>query len=425
MRGIHAGVIVLVGVVVTNIGNYAFHLASAHFLGPSTYGSVVSLLTLATFVGIPLAGVQLAVARTVSRHAAQGEHQVVGAVFFRGILVATAVSAGIALVLTTLLPVLEALLNIGSPLAIVLTALITIPAVVTPVAWGVAQGLQRFRLLAVSMVLGTTVRLALLLVLILAGSRLVGAILATLIGSLASLAVAVWPLRQLTRSRTRLPLRFHHTARQLMPIVGGLLAITSLTSLDVIIAKGTLSSTDAGIYGGASVIGRLVLYVPAAIATVLLPKVSSRAELKRETSDIVGASLAVTLGFCAVGTAVYAAAPDLVATTALGDDFADAGPLLWLFGVAMTGYALLNVLLVFHLGHGASGMSKLLLGGAAVQLCGYLAFHDSQYELLGVSIATALFLLVIHELAIVSGLRMTGAWVIAVARVLRHRGGGT
>ena len=68
----------------------------------------------------------------------------------------------------------------------------------------------------------------------------------------------------------------------------------------MIVTKATLDSTDAGIYGGASIIGRLVLYVPAAIATVLLPKVSSRAELKRETSDILGASIAVTLGFCAM-----------------------------------------------------------------------------------------------------------------------------
>ena len=35
MRGVHAGAIVLVGVLALNLGNYVFHLIAARSLGPA------------------------------------------------------------------------------------------------------------------------------------------------------------------------------------------------------------------------------------------------------------------------------------------------------------------------------------------------------------------------------------------------------
>ena len=72
--------------------------------------------------------------------------------------------------------------------------------------------------------------------------------------------------------------------------------------------------------------------------------------------------------------------------------------LLWLFGVAMTGYALLNVLLVYHLGHERSGFAWLLVTGAVAQIAMFLAFHESSRQLVTVDITIAAMLLVAHEI---------------------------
>jgi hypothetical protein len=65
-----------------------------------------------------------------------------------------------------------------------------------------------------------------------------------------------------------------------------------------------------------------------------------------------------------------------------------------MFAIAMSLYSLLNVVLVYRLGHHETRTSWLLLAGAAVQACLFVLFHSSPRELLTASIATATVLLV-------------------------------
>jgi O-antigen/teichoic acid export membrane protein len=177
----------------------------------------------------------------------------------------------------------------------------------------------------------------------------------------------------------------------------GVLSITSLTTTDVIVAKAVFSDHDAGLYGSASLIGRVILYLPAAIVLVLLPKVAARQAAGRESRDVLTKSLLVTGGFCAVATLVYTLAPKLLVFVAFGSSFEDAAGLLWMFAVAMSGFALLNVLLAYHLGRGESRLSLLLFAGAVAQILLFVAFHGSPEQLLVVDIAVAFVLLVAHE----------------------------
>ncbi len=114
----------------------------------------------------------------------------------------------------------------------------------------------------------------------------------------------------------------HHKAptnsevlRYVGPVVVGTLAITSLTTSDIIVAKLALSSHTAGIYGSASFIGRLLLYLPLTVATVLLPKVTSRAAVASDTKEILYASLAVTGAFSLLGTVLLVLVPQSSSST--------------------------------------------------------------------------------------------------------------
>ena len=111
-------------------------------------------------------------------------------------------------------------------------------------------------------------------------------------------------------------------------MIGGLLAVTIMSTADVAVAKVAFDDHTAGIYGAASLAGRAILYLPAAIVMVLLPKVAARAAIHRDSSDILTASLLVTASFCLAVTAIYAVFPEQVVMIAFGSDYADAGPLL-------------------------------------------------------------------------------------------------
>jgi hypothetical protein len=97
---------------------------------------------------------------------------------------------------------------------------------------------------------------------------------------------------------------------------------------------------------------------------------------------------------------VYAAAPELLVRITLGGEFADAAPLLWLFALTMSGYALFNILLFADLGRGGTRVVRLAAAGAVIQLAGLAIFHGTPWQLLTVSAVTSLGLLVVHEIAI-------------------------
>ena len=400
MRGLHAGAVVLIGVLALNLGNYVFHLVAARSLGPELYGDLATLIAISGLIALPLGGVQVWVARYVAHYTAVGDEPAAHW-FVRRAMTYTAIGG---VVLTTALLALswplKNALGIASIAAVALTALTAFPAATSPITWGLAQGLQRFSLIAVTYTSGAIARVALTVLAFGVGLKVGGAMLATLASMLVALAVPIWVLRRWLEPAAPSARRVTRTeaARSLIPVLLGLLAIAALTSIDVVVAKVALTGHEAGIYGSASLVGRVILYLPAAIITVLLPRVAARAADQLKTTDILRRSIVVTLTFCAISTVVYAAGGTAIVRVAFGADYADAAGLLWLFGIAMSGFALLNVLLVYHLGHDRSAFAWLLVSGAAAQIGLFLVFHESPRQLVVVDIVVAAALLAGHEL---------------------------
>lgn len=419
VTGTRAGVLVFIGIGATNLGNVVFHLLSGRILGPALYGEAVSLIAISGLIALPFGGVQYAVARFVADDAARGNADGIAAFVRRALTVSVIVAATVAAIVVLASPLIRELLGITKLSPVLLMALYTFPALLAPALWGVAQGLQRFGLLSASMTVGSVARIVLLVALIPLGVG-VGAVMGTTLVSgclalLVPLPLILWWVRRPTHGA-------HGPAtgdvvRYTVPVVIGTLAITSLTTIDLIVAKVALSPYDAGIYGSASLIGRLLLYLPTTIATVLLPKVISRAALELDTREILHASLAVTGGFSLLGTGLLVVLPKLVVTVTFGDAYDGAIPLIGLFGLAMTVYALLNVQLAYHLGHGRTSMAWLLLGGAVAQLLLYLAVHGSTYQLVTANLVSALAVLLIHELFFERTLPQAALW--GVARIKR------
>ena len=419
MRGARAGLIVFIGIGIANAGNYLFHLISARALGPNSYADLAALVALAGLVALPLGGLQAAVARDVALLAAYGAEHAVAARIRRALVLAGFAGVCVTIIFVVGATFVQRVLDIESFAPVVLAATLTVPAFLTPIAWGWAQGLQRFGVLSLSVAIGPVLRVVVVAVLLAAGLSVAGAMTATVAAAGIAVVAPLWILRRFLAQPAKIPpLDVRQVTRRVVPVVAGLLAITALTTMDVIVAKSVLPEHEAGIYGAASLVGRIILYLPAAVATVLLPKVAARSTLRQSSDDILTGSLGVTAAFCTIVTAIYIAAPDSVVGLAFGSSFDDAAPLLWLFGLAMSGYALLNLLFFYHLGRGDRRFSWLLIAGAAVEALGFALFHSSGRELIAVSAGTAALLLVAHELMMGPELlRM----VKALPRLLRRR----
>lgn len=400
MSGARAGLIVFIGIGVANFGNYLFQLIAARALGPGQYGDLAALMAVAALITLPLGGIQAAVAREVATHEAEQRHALAVARIRRALGIALGTGAIVAALLILSSGLVQRLLDIASLPAVVMTMALVVPAFLMPVLVGWLQGGQRFGLLSLTLSVGPLIRIALLAVVVTAGWGVAGAVGATLVAGAAALVIPLRALRgNAGHKRPRPSGQFDWTKglRRSFPVVMGLLALTALSTIDVVVANITLDGDQAGIYSSASLIARVILYLSAAIVTVLLPKVSERSALELDTRAILSASLLVTAALAAVATLIYTLFSSTIVSLTVGAEFADAAPLLWIFALAMSGFALLNVLLFNDLGHGGTSMVKLLLVGTAGQLCGYAIFHNSVWQLVTVSAVSAAVLLLVHE----------------------------
>jgi O-antigen/teichoic acid export membrane protein len=399
MRGVRAGAVVFVGVAALNAGNYLFHLIAARRLGPERYGDLATLVAISGLISLPLGGVQVWVARYVAQYRAVGDQDAVHWFVRRvGGYLTVIATLGTAALLLLSWPIQHAL-GIASIAAVAITALTAFPSIVSPVTRGLAQGLERFGLTAVAYACGPVIRIGFTLFAFAIGLHVGGAMLATLLSMLVGLFLPLWVLREWVRPSPAAGRRINRAEaiRSLLPVVVGLLAITALTTDDVVVAKAALSEHSAGIYGTASLIGRVILYLPAAIITVLLPRVAARTAGNEETHDLLLKSVGVTAAFCTSLTLLYGVAAPTIVRLAFGSKYASASPLLWRFGVAMTGFAILNVLLVYHLGRGDSAMSWLLAAGAVLQLAAFALLHGSARQIVTVDVVFAAALVLAHE----------------------------
>lgn len=386
MRGVQAGALVLAGIVIGGVATAVFHLLAGRWLGPDSYADLAALLALLGLITFPLAGAQLNVARGVAHARATGDHYEISRIYRRHLGWTVSVGACASLALALAAPWVSDILDLDEN-AVVITAVAVLPGFALPVVVGLIQGLQRFLLFAAAQIAVPVLRTLLLLVVVAAEGGVAGVLGANAAAFLGTFVALIWLLRSFVRRPRKTTFVTTRVRSMLVPAIGGILAFTSLTTLDIVVAKLTLPDEVAGLYGAASVLGRLILFLPAAVAAVLLPRVTARSALGRETRSLLLLSMAATGVVALLTTSVYALAPELLLRLAYGEDFVAAAPLLWKFGLAMTLFAVVNVLFVYDIGRSRLRTSALMAAGAIVQVAGFALFHASASQLIAVDIA--------------------------------------
>ncbi len=351
------------------VANYLFLLIAGRVLGSADYGALAALLGALTVVLLPTGAVQLAVSREVSRRVASGERADADAfsyATFRLSLLVTLPALAVAFLLVV--PVRE-LLGIDSTAAVAVAAASVAAMFVLPVSLGVLQGYQRFGSVAILYVLPFALRLALFVPIALAGFRLGGAMYAAVFAGIVSAAFAVTLIEQPLRRGARVArpaLRPFFV--YLGPVVLGVIGIAVLTNVDIVVAKVRFADADAGAYAAASAFARVAFFLPATLLAVLFPRTAARHARGEDTDDILGRSLIVVAGLCGLLTLGYWMTGRGLVHTTFGPDFAPGGDVLAPFALAMTLYALANVLVGFHLSRGETRYAWILAAAVPVQL---------------------------------------------------------
>jgi O-antigen/teichoic acid export membrane protein len=336
-RRLRGATLVAVGMAVMNIGAYGFTLVAVHSTVPADFGALTALLGLILIGNVASLGLQASGARRIATHDAahpdNSGHDVLAASLLRAGEYSAAGLTALTLLLT---PLIMVLLHIDSVLSVLLMAPTLGMLTVMGAQLGVLQGGKHWRELAIVYAACGVGRLVFGALGLAVSADLLGAMLGIALGSVLPVVLAGWILRGGGRAVSG------EVRRVLSETVHGthvLLAFFAIANADVLLARIRLDEHDSGIYAAGVIVAKACLFLPQFVSIVVFPSLASN---PGDTRRLRQAVIAVGgFGLCAIAGAWLL--PDLVVSVAGGNEYAEIGPIAWLFAAAGSAYAVLQL----------------------------------------------------------------------------------
>jgi O-antigen/teichoic acid export membrane protein len=370
-----SGALLLIATSVAHAGNFGFQMIMGRLLGKDPtgeFGVMLTMLNIFGLVTIPASAIQLAIARQAAMCADRGEMDAIAALLIRA--GRKAVGTGLALfaLMLALSPWLKGYLHLDHYTPLLVTASLIGVAVVIPVAAGALQGLKRFGWMSVATIGTPLLRIGVGVLLVWLGWKASGALLGTLAGALAMLAVASLVLYEMLRRKVEFrSLDTSGVYRYLRPTLLATVCYAALVLLDLVMVKHFFPPLVAEQYAAASLFGRAVGWLISPLCTVLFPHVwdEDRHEANRA---LLLKFLLVALGLGIAAAGVCSVSRTLLTSLLLGRADAEVSALIPLCAWAMLPIGVANLFLNFVMARGRYGF---LVVFAAITLLYPVAFE--------------------------------------------------
>lgn len=391
--------IVLMGATTAaNVLQYVFHAFVSRALGPTDYGVLTSLLALYLIVSVPAGIAQTVITQYVARFRALAEPGRIAGLFGDGVRYLSAAGIVIFVVVAVLSQPIASFLNVADAVPVIAMASVFIVSGGSTAVIGSLQGLQRFYVISATGFLTALFRLAAAIAFILVGWGAAGALGATTVATLLAALVGLFFLRDVMATRAEEHgLALGVVSRYTLIVLVGTLAFTVLTNVDLIVVKHYFSPEEAGYYSAAATLGKIILFFPGAISTVMFPKTSHRFALGQTASDLARQSLWAIVALCGAAAIVLAIFPTLAVHILFGTEFDASIGLVGLYGATMGLYALVQMLMAFYISQEEGRFVWLMAAVTAALAVGLVLFHGSLVQVILSLAVSALGVLVISE----------------------------
>ncbi|WP_336360891.1 hypothetical protein [Haladaptatus sp. ZSTT2] len=372
---LHHGSVMAVATAASGALNYAYQVFMGRALGPEQYGVFGALFALFYLVNVLGRGIRFSATRF---SAELSEDTAALSAFHRGFLRKSLVfSCVVFVVLALSTPLLGDFLGVSTPLLLIAIAGTAPFGLALTANFGTFQGLQWFPTLGGYKVLLAGVKLAFGVGLVTLGYGVSGAFGALVISSVLLFGLSTAHVfRNLGNERTSFEFEYSRAYTYTLPAVLAGFCLTVPTTVDVILVKHFFPSHTAGLYAAASVLGKILIFLPMGISTALFPKVSGH-RTTDERRSLLTRALFYTAVIAGAGAALFALFPHFVLTAFYGMPYADAAAVLPWYGIAVFAFALSSVTLNFQLALDQNRFVYLFTAGSFLEIALMWAFHGS------------------------------------------------
>lgn len=371
--------------------NYLYYPVIGRFVSVSEFGEIQAILSIFTQLGILLTAFGYVVTNIINNEKDRSSSKIV-------ILQLERVTLIIACVLLALLCLGSWLLKNGlhftSSVPFILVGVLVLLNVPSTSRMYLLQGLRKLKEVSISGIILSVSKLILSVILILAGFNVIGVMLAYIFAQILMLIFLSRKTRnefvgldegvkcvsnnQITPSQKKL------VKKEL--IYGGaiillLFSFTILYSFDVVVARMFLSPEDAGIYSGISVIARIVYFITASVAGVLIATVKLNDGHRNSIKALKKSSLLVLL----IGGSVFVIfllMPNLVISILMGSRYTAVSYLLPLTSFVMLISSFNNLFVCFQIARRQYRAILATLAGLIVLVVLLSQMHSDYYDII-------------------------------------------
>lgn len=332
---LRSGAIIAVAIGVMNVTTYGYNILSAHTIGTDAYGAFSALLGVMLVISVLSLGLQATGARRISSDPDQVSEieRVVLGVGLRSALVLGAV-------LLALAPVINVVLHLESIGTALLVGLTAIPLTYMGAQAGVLQGEERWVPLALVYLSQGVGRVVFGSVAILISPTEFSAMLGLVFGFWLPVLVGYVALR---RPRAGAESGQGHPGLELIREVANssqaLLAFFALSNVDILVARATMPTSQAGLYGAGLIMVKTILFLPQFVVVVAFPSMSKGASRK---TLLAALGLSAALG--TIGVLGVLLLPKLALIFVGGSSFEPIADDLWKFAIVGTLLSMIQLL---------------------------------------------------------------------------------
>lgn len=387
-----------VGGTIANFLAFLYTVFLARALAPVDYGIYVSLLSIVTLLGVPIQSLSPIVVKFATEYFVRGERQKEAKLYLRMTQFVVVVSLLIFLIFLAFSGTIGSFLQIKDIWYVVTVGGVIAVGYLGFVNNAFIQGFLKFNFLAFINVASSLIKLLAGITLIILGFRVFGAIGGVLFNSLSIFIIGFFPIKEvfthLKDNSEEIPLK--QILKYALPTIPTVLALVSFTSADVLLVKHFFSPQNAAVYGGLSLLGKVIFYFTGMIPSVMFPLLIKRYAAGKNFNSLFYLALLLVLVPSVLITAFYFVYPIFVINLFFSGKTAYLAVVHYagFFGIFLTLFSLINVCVNFFLSLSKTKIAPLVVGASVLQIVLICLFHNNFYQVIADSIISLSILFV-------------------------------
>lgn len=381
--------------------NYASNIVFGRLMVPASYGDLTAILSLVVVLTVPAGAAQTIGAERIAALVSRGDEERARYLLRHGLAHVAVIAAITGVLAVAAAPLIESALDLRTlGTALSLAPLLMISFFI-PVAWGLLQGFERFVALGLLMFVAALLRIGLGAPWAALDGGAGGVAIGQALGNAAALAIVAWLLREhligpgtgaATSGMRRKP-----DSRSLSA-TWAFIAFALLSNLDVLMAKLLLSPNESGEYAALATIGKIVIFLPAAIAVVMVPSVARASAAASSTAKVLRSAGPLVLASTLLATIPIVIFPDQTIDLMFGSEYVGAAGGVRAIAIAGAGLSVLYLLVVYTVAIQDPRWVFVLTGAVLLQVGAIALRHSNPTDIATAQAAVVLFTLIVNEI---------------------------